>query len=38
MKLVNELWEQVVMDLVTKQFPNIEDLTGVRIVDKSRAG
>lgn len=38
MVALNKLWEELVLDVVTLQFPHVEDITGVRILDKSRAG
>lgn len=38
MELLNKLWEELVLDVITKQFPFSEDITGVRILDKSRTG
>jgi hypothetical protein len=37
-ELLNKLWEELVLDVITKQFPFSEEITGVRILDKSRSG
>ena len=38
MELLLKLWEELVLDLITKQIPFSEEITGVRILDKSRSG
>lgn len=38
MDMLNEFWESLALDLTTRTMPFVEDITGVRIVDKSRAG
>ena len=35
---VNQLWEQLVLDVVAKKFPHTDQIAGVRILDKSRGG
>jgi hypothetical protein len=35
---LNALWESLILDLVSKRFPHIEQIAGVRIVDKSSPG
>ena len=36
--LLNKIWEDLVLEIITKQFPFVEEITGARILDKSRAG
>jgi len=38
MKIINTLWEEVVVDLITNAIPNAKDIAGIRICDKSRGG
>ena len=37
-EFLNELWEMLVLDMISNKFPHAKDVTGVRIVDKSRGG
>jgi hypothetical protein len=32
------MWEDVVVDLITKKLPKSEEVAGIRICDKSRGG
>jgi len=38
MDTINKAWEDLILDIITKQFPFVEEITGARIIDKSRAG
>jgi hypothetical protein len=38
MDTINKAWEDLILDIITKQFPFVEEITGARILDKSRAG
>lgn len=38
MDLLNQKWEELVLAVVSAEFPSSDKLTGIRIVDKSRAG
>ena len=38
MDTLNGMWENLVLDLISKQVPFVEEVTGARIVDKSRQG
>lgn len=38
MELLNQKWKDMVIALVSGEFPNTDKVTGIRIVDKSRAG
>jgi hypothetical protein len=33
---VNEIWEEIVVDLITGRIPHSDDIAGIRINDKSR--
>lgn len=35
---LNKIWEDLVLELITKEFPFVSEITGARILDKSRAG
>lgn len=35
-KLYNQIWEEIVTDLVLKKIPHAEEIAGVRIFDRSR--
>ena len=35
---INKIWEDIVFDVVTRQFPQMDLLCGVRILDKSIVG
>lgn len=35
-KLYNQIWEEIVTDLVIKKIPHAEEIAGVRIFDRSR--
>lgn len=36
LELVQKFWETLIMDVVTSQFPEVDMLAGVRLLDKSR--
>ena len=38
MDLLNKRWEELVLAVVSGEFPNTDKVTGIRIVDRSRAG
>ena len=38
MELFNKKWEELVLALVSGELPNTEKVTGIRCVDRSRAG
>jgi hypothetical protein len=29
------VWEQLVFDVVTRKFPNVDEVTGIRVSDKT---
>jgi hypothetical protein len=33
---VNKVWEDIVVDLITKKLPHADQVTGIRLSDKSR--
>jgi len=35
-KLYNQIWEEIVTDLVLKKIPHAEEIAGVRIFDRTR--